>query len=98
MAKLIAGIASAVLLVCGPVADAAEGVHYVCADKTELTATFKSSPGSADLIFEGSKENVSLPQVLSADGGRYAKGDIEFWIKGHDATLMRGQRKTTCKS
>jgi membrane-bound inhibitor of C-type lysozyme len=77
---------------------AAESVHYVCSDKTELTATFHTSPGEAHLVFSGGEVTLNLPQVVSADGGRYAKGDVEFWIKGGDATLSRGQRKTTCKS
>ncbi|MFT3729992.1 MAG: MliC family protein [Hyphomicrobium sp.] len=69
--------------------------HYVCADGTKLSASFK--PSSAQLKFEG-KDELTLPQVLSADGGRYAVGDTEFWIKGRDATLTRGQNRTTCKS
>jgi membrane-bound inhibitor of C-type lysozyme len=77
---------------------AVEAVHYACADKSDLTATFHASPAVADIVFDGSKEKVTLPQVLSADGGRYAAGEIEFWIKGRDATLTRGQSKTTCKS
>lgn len=75
----------------------AEGLKYVCADKTELTATFHSDPGSADLVFHGSNERLTLPQVLSADGGRYAAGSTEFWIKGNEATLTRGESRTTCK-
>ncbi len=27
---------------------------------------------------------IKLPQVISADGGRYADGDMGFWIKGKD--------------
>lgn len=81
-----------------PAAMAAEPVHYVCADKTEFSATFQTSPGAAELVFAGSGEKMSLPQAPSADGGRYVKGDTEFWIKGRDATLTRGDRKTTCKS
>lgn len=79
-------------------ANAAEDVHYICADKTELTATFRASPPSAALSFAGAGKELTLLQVMSADGGRYASGDTEFWIKGRDATLMRGQNKTTCKS
>ncbi len=82
----------------GSSAIAAEGLRYVCADETSLTATFHTSPASAVLVFSGSDETLTLPQVMSADGGRYAAGDTEFWIKGRDATLTRGARKTTCKS
>ena len=75
----------------------AEALKYVCADKTELPAAFHSDPGSADLVFQGSNERLTLPQVLSADGGRYADGSTEFWIKGNEATLTRGASRTTCK-
>jgi membrane-bound inhibitor of C-type lysozyme len=76
----------------------ADGVKYVCADKTELTASFRSNPNSVALAFHGSDEQVTLPQVLSADGGRYAANGTEFWIKGNDASLTRGEKRTTCKS
>ena len=75
-----------------------ESAHYVCADKTELTVTFTSAPGAAELVISGSKETITLPQAVSADGGRYASGETEFWIKGREATLTRGGRKTICKS
>jgi membrane-bound inhibitor of C-type lysozyme len=75
-----------------------ESAHYMCADKTELTATFTSAPGAAELVFAGSNETIRLPQAVSADGGRYASGETEFWIKGREATLTRGNRKTICKS
>jgi membrane-bound inhibitor of C-type lysozyme len=39
-----------------------------------------------------------LPQVLSADGGRYANDGVEFWIKGRDATLTRDGRRQTCST
>jgi membrane-bound inhibitor of C-type lysozyme len=37
-----------------------------------------------------------LPQALSADGGRYADGDMEFWIKGKTARLTRAGVATDC--
>lgn len=89
---------AAIAAVLSSAALAGESVHYVCSDKTELTATFQTSPGSAQLVFADSDVTLNLPQVMSADGGRYAKGDVEFWIKGRDATLTRGRSKTTCKS
>jgi membrane-bound inhibitor of C-type lysozyme len=75
--------------------------NYVCEDATRLRATFHTSndgPGSVDLQFLASGERVSLPQVLSADGGRYAAGPSEFWIKGRRATLKRGNKTTTCET
>ena len=41
---------------------------------------------------------MSLPQVLSADCGRYAEGEVEFWIKGRGATFTRQGRAIGCKS
>jgi membrane-bound inhibitor of C-type lysozyme len=51
--------------------------------------------GVAKLSF-GMGRELTLPQVLSADGGRYANGDIEFWIKGRSATLTMNGVKETC--
>jgi membrane-bound inhibitor of C-type lysozyme len=100
MIKVIGRVAGAfcALSAFASAASAGEDVRYVCDDKTELTATFHTSPGSAVLAFTDSEKAVTLPQVVSADGGRYAAGETEFWIKGRDATLTRGQNKTTCKS
>ncbi len=100
MIRVIIGIACALCVSMGLASSAiaVEAAHYTCSDNTDLTARFYASPAVADIVFDGSKEKVTLPQVLSADGGRYAAGDIEFWIKGREATLTRGQSKTTCKS
>jgi len=72
--------------------------NYECNGGTRLTATFQPlnrSLGSVLLVFAGSGDAAVLPQALSADGGRYAKGDTEFWIKGNSATLTRrGKRET----
>lgn len=72
---------------------------YSCQDGTQLSATFKtpdSGPGSVDLVFPATGETLSLPQALSADGGRYVSGETEFWIKGDSGTLTRGATMTTC--
>jgi membrane-bound inhibitor of C-type lysozyme len=43
----------------------------------------------------GTGRELKLPQIPSADGGRYADADIEFWIKGQSATLtMKGVKET----
>lgn len=73
---------------------------YRCADGTSLRAVF-SAPGplgSVRLTFAGNKKVVTLPQVLSADGGRYAEGNVEFWIKGNTARLTRAGAATQCKT
>ncbi len=49
------------------------------------------------LTFDTGRE-LALPQVLSADGGRYANAGIEFWIKGRSATLTMNGVKKTCST
>ena len=96
---LISLVAETVTL---PAAAAApEAVSYTCADGTRLQATFSSpssSPGSVKLVFARSSAEMTLPQALSADGGRYAQGHVEFWIKGQGATLTREGQRTTCRT
>lgn len=93
------------LLLAGTMAGAAaqdlRPVHYICADGTELQATFSppsTSMGSVRLVYAGSQAETILPQTISADGGRYTHGDVEFWIKGTGATLTRAGKATTCRS
>lgn len=89
-----------------PIAVSAEAagprpVRYTCGDGTTLQATFSppgTSPGSVRLVYGGSLPETTLPQVISADGGRYAQGAVEFWIKGSGATLTRAGRATTCQA
>jgi membrane-bound inhibitor of C-type lysozyme len=84
------------ILTFGGSADATEA-HYRCRGGARLTARFSrpSVPnGRVELTFDTGRELI-LPQVLSADGGRYANAGIEFWIKGRGATLtMNGVRET----
>jgi membrane-bound inhibitor of C-type lysozyme len=73
--------------------------HYECSTGTRLSATFSSptvSPGSVILVFAGARRLIILPQVVSADGGRYANSDMEFWIKGKEARLTREGKRETC--
>jgi membrane-bound inhibitor of C-type lysozyme len=92
------------LAVCAVAGAAAQGpisVRYTCGDGTKLQATFSppgASMGSVKLVYAGSSTETTLPQALSADGGRYTQGDVEFWIKGNGATLTRAGRSTTCKA
>lgn len=76
-------------------ADATEA-HYRCSGGTKLTAQFSppsAAPGSVALTFDTGRK-LTLPQALSADGGRYASAGVEFWIKGRSATLtMRGAKQ-----
>src|SRR5687768_13492477 len=85
----------------GAAAAAPKAVAYTCSDGTRLQATFSppsSSLGSVKLVFARPSAELTLPQALSADGGRYAQGDVEFWIKGQGATLTREGKQTTCRT
>lgn len=97
-AKILMGAIALALLASPALATEA---NYSCADGTELKAVFSppdASPGSAVLTFAGSATEITLPQALSADGGRYTDADMEFWIKGNEATLTRAGKATTCKT
>ena len=74
--------------------------HYTCSGGGKLSANFSRSDaakGEVKLIFDTGRE-LALPQVLSADGGRYANAGIEFWIKGQSATLTMNGVKETCST
>jgi membrane-bound inhibitor of C-type lysozyme len=92
----------ACLVAIGPVSAAtATEASYRCADGTTVRAIF-SAPGptgSVRLTFAGRHVRAAtLPQVLSADGGRYAGDGLEFWIKGSGARLTRAGTETECKT
>lgn len=85
----------------GAAAQDAKPVPYTCADGTELQATFSppsTSMGSVKLVYAGSATETILLQAVSADGARYTQGDVEFWIKGKGATLIRARTSTTCRA
>ncbi len=71
---------------------------YRCEDGTELSATFVHfiRMQVAKLVIDG--KTIVLPQRRSADGGRYARGGVEFWIKGRSARLTRGKQTTECQT
>ncbi len=83
----------------GASADATEA-RYICSGGTKLSAKFSppsSAKGEVALTFDKGRE-LNLPQVMSADGGRYANAGIEFWIKGRSATLTMNGVKETCST
>jgi membrane-bound inhibitor of C-type lysozyme len=97
LAKHAATIFCALALTAMPAR--ADVVQFSCDGGTRLTATFSApgaSPGSAVLVFADASAKLTLPQVKSADGGRYANADVELWIRGSDATLTRGGRSEKC--
>lgn len=73
---------------------------YRCDGGTQLTADFSAVgavPAQVELLFAGQDGDLVLPQVESADGGRYADASNEFWIKGNSATLTRQGKAETCQ-
>jgi membrane-bound inhibitor of C-type lysozyme len=87
------------IMLVGPVSSAlATEASYRCADGTAVKAVFAAPgpDGSVQLTFKRTAKPVVLPQALSADGGRYADGDMEFWIKGKTASLTRAGVSTDC--
>jgi membrane-bound inhibitor of C-type lysozyme len=74
--------------------------RYVCSGGAKLIADFSPpslTNGRVALTFATGRR-ITLPQVMSADGGRYANNDIEFWIKGRNATLTMNGVKETCST
>ena len=100
MSALLLQGAVAALILSGADAAFATSATYKCSEGVSLTARFSPpsySTGQVELIF-GDGRSLTLPQVMSADGGRYAAGDVEFWIKGKGATLRRGGSTQSCST
>lgn len=91
----IAGAAITIGLAGPALADAT--ARYTCGDGTALTATFTNDPAAAKLVFADGK-TLTLPQVISADGGRYADSTTEFWIRGNGGRLTVSGKETECKT
>jgi membrane-bound inhibitor of C-type lysozyme len=72
---------------------------YRCDDRSTIAAILqtKGSTGLVRLTLTPQGKNLVLPQVLSADGGRYANDDVEFWIKGRTARFTRAGDTTECE-
>ncbi|WP_339151229.1 MliC family protein (plasmid) [Rhizobium sp. T1470] len=73
--------------------------QYECATGTRLHAAFHRMtlrPAVSCSPFWGASGEIRLPQLASADGGRYANNDMEFWIQGNEATLTVGGKSETC--
>jgi membrane-bound inhibitor of C-type lysozyme len=97
-AKLFSLSSAVAILVSAPAL--ATEAHYTCSDGSKFSANFSppgTAKGSVALTF-GTGRELELPQVPSADGGRYASADIEFWIKGRSATLTMEGVKETCST
>ena len=99
--KMIMKLILACLALFGPLSSAlATEAAYRCADGTAVRAVFSApgSTGSVRLTFAGKRGAVTLSQAASADGGRYADSDVEFWIKGNTARFTRAGVATECKT
>jgi membrane-bound inhibitor of C-type lysozyme len=90
--------ALAMLFIAASSASAKEA-NYACSGGTQLSAVFSRSTGPLGqvvLTIDESPDGIVLQQVQSADGGRYANNDMEFWIKGNSATFSRLGNSETC--
>ena len=99
--KIVMKLILACLALVAPLSSAvAAEATYRCADGTAVQAVFRARvpAGSVRLTFAGQGRPVTLPQVLSADGGRYADGNMEFWIKGKTARLTRVGATMECET
>jgi membrane-bound inhibitor of C-type lysozyme len=93
-------LVSAVAMVAFAGPALATEARYTCSGGGKLSANFSppdAAKGEVKLTFDTGRE-LALPQVMSADGGRYANADIEFWIKGQSATLTMNGVKETCST
>ena len=88
----LAGLAVAGLLASAARAQDEEPVNtatFVCADQKSIVAKFY--PDDVALTLSDGRD-LSLPQVISGSGARYANADesIVFWNKGNTAFLTEG--------
>lgn len=97
--------AAALILAClvsigSATSASAASASYRCSDGTAVRAVFHGlgQTGSVQLSFAGQGRPVTIPQAPSADGGRYAGGGTEFWIKGTTARLTRQGATTECRT
>jgi len=95
---LATGLFTAALIGPAVSATAQRSFTYRCDDGTVLTVSYLRfiRLQAARLAIDG--KTVILPQRRSADGGRYARGGIQFWIKGRAATLTRQGKTTNCET
>ena len=72
-------------------------VIFTCDDHSTLTISFVNGARPLAHVRQG-EQFWTLPQVKSASGARYAKGNVSIWNKGKDLTLQLGTRKTHCST
>jgi len=76
---------------------AMDPVIFTCDDHSTLTISFVNGARPLAHVRQG-EQFWTLPQVKSASGARYAKGNVSIWNKGKDLTLQLGTRKTHCST
>lgn len=91
-AMRLAGFAMAILFVSPAYAQDEKPVNtatFVCADDKSIVAKFY--PDDVALTLSDGRD-LSLPQVISGSGARYANADesIVFWNKGNTAFVTEG--------
>jgi membrane-bound inhibitor of C-type lysozyme len=108
MMKRVGGLLAALgIFAAGPVAAGAQGApmqplphkvtsFYMC-NGLHFKAIYDNKINRVSFVW-GAKD-YHLPRVTSADGARYANGQLEWWSKGGNATLYtvpEHQVLTTC--
>ena len=70
--------------------------RFTCADGKSINATFiNGKSSSVQLVFSDGRK-MTLPQAMSADGGRYANKaeTVVFWNKGNTAFVQENGKTT----
>ena len=95
---LATGLFTAILI--GPAISATvqKSFTYRCDDGTVLTVSYLRFIRLQAARLTIADKTVILPQRRSADGGRYARGRTQFWIKGRSAMLTRDGKTTNCET
>lgn len=72
-------------------------ISYRCAPELIASVGYWNGPGSRVMVSLADTV-ISLPQVRSADGARYAlqRPAIEWWEKGDSATFTRNGKRHHC--
>lgn len=60
---------------------------YRCDDGLRFVARF---PNPDRAILEAGAQTLTLPRAVSGSGARFVEGDVEFWVKGDEASLTDG--------
>ena len=70
-------------------------VKYTCADKSTFTVVYSSKGDGLAQIARGAT-TITLPNVPSASGARYANAKVSLWNKETEVTLDQGGTSLRC--